>query len=344
MPPSTCGRRVARPPQGKPIPFLHKLGHALALVVRREGMRRAAWRPSPHEPRNGPARVLRGTWDSLTLDDLPAWIRVPRDTVFVSALVVLFVLSPVLLVMWADARFGLFVSLPIAAAVIVLVPLRILRACRRSRSGVLDRLLPLPLPEGTFPVDVAVRHRGLRTGTDEAVASFVDGWLHVEGLRTSFSLRPGDGLTEWRKERLRIAFPDGGSVTLGVQGVILWIARGRKPEPQGGGFADCAEAWIGVSRPSGESLVPPKGVHPDVRACWTFATILDGLLFGLALRLAARGDEVFSFLAAPSFLLGIGLLLLLASASQKFGEAEGKKTKRSARERSPAIVRDPRRP
>ena len=30
------------------------------------------------------------------------------------------------------------------------------------------------------------------TGIDQGIASFVEGWMHVEGLRSSFSLRPVD--------------------------------------------------------------------------------------------------------------------------------------------------------
>ena len=69
-------------------------------------------------------------------------------------------------------------------------------------------LAPDPAPGESFPVRVVLRRSG-KPLIDDALLTFVDGWLHVEGLRTSFSLRACDvgELTE-RGSVLTLGLPD----------------------------------------------------------------------------------------------------------------------------------------
>lgn len=288
-------------------------------------MRRAEWKPCPSDPKSPFGRLLRGLWVSFSSADRSPWREQLGALAFLPLLLIALI-APIVLVSWTEGRFGLPVSVPLAAATIYYGPLALLKAHWRYRNPIFD-LLALPLSPSAFPVEVAVRHRGLLTGVDGAVAVFVDGWLHVDGLRTSFSLSPADGQTELGDERLRIAFPDGGSVTLKLDEVTDWVARGR---PAGGSsvdFTEVARAWIEGALPIGESIRPPREAQAAVQTCWRFAGPLAGGLFAVALPLASGRWSVFS---PVPFEIGGLLLLRTVSAHAKI------------RELGPVVLADPR--
>ena len=66
-----------------------------------------------------------------------------------------------------------------------------------------------PAPRIVFSGLVEVAREGVLLGEDRVVASFVDGWLVVEGLRTSFALRSTDLVEGTDGSRWDIVLTDG---------------------------------------------------------------------------------------------------------------------------------------
>ena len=115
----------------------------------------------------------------------------------------------------------------------------------------IEDLLPLPLPEGTFPVSVSLRRHGVPTGKDEGVAAFVDGWLVVEGRRASFGFRASDARSENLSSGMRTRFPDG-------QELVLWPLSVRGLPPDAGAFYHAVRRWLRENlTPEGEAILPP---------------------------------------------------------------------------------------
>ena len=112
-------------------------------------------------------------------------------------------------------QIGLGFLVPFAVALIALCAWGYGRAGRRSLPA-LHALAPSPAPVEAFPVAFELAYQGVVTGRDEGIASFVDGWLHVEGLRTGFSLRPLDATRVGAMPHGAEAFdlPGGQRITL----------------------------------------------------------------------------------------------------------------------------------
>ena len=146
---------------------------------------------------------------------------------------------------------------------------------RRARpASALSRLVPLPLPEGTYPVHVSVRFRGAPTGTDRACAAFVDGWLHVEGPGpASTSAGAMDGVPGGAAPCGSTSRTEGASLCAGVADATL----GSHDEA----FRRAAREWLArAERPEGESLLPPLATRPAVRTARARSVVL-GLLAAL---------------------------------------------------------------
>lgn len=202
---------------------------------------------------------------------------------------------------------------------------------RRSTER-LKSLLPHPLPEGTFPVEFVVMHGFAPLGLDEGLAAFADGWLHVEGSRTSFSLRIGDGRNAWRRGRLQVAFLNG-------RRVLLWEANVPGLTTFPSGFEKTARRWMAEGfRPAGESILPPLQALPVTRKGWMFASLGVGLLALWVLSVASFAGPVSPAVAMPlilTLLASLGGLLVSArhaEAEQEAAESEAEN------ERPPATL------
>lgn len=240
--------------------------------------RRAEWRRSPDDP-----RTFLGT-SSRWLRELLRAQGTPEVTsrFFVPGVLILIFGPPLLVGFWVGSGLGAIAGIVTGAFFLyatMRLPGLLSRRFYNQPLGSFERLLPLPLPEGIFPVYVAIHYKRSIAGMDEASAAFVDGWLHVEGARTSFSLRQGDGQSTWDRGVLRLTLS-------GEECVSIWPVDDRTLKPDARAFREAAEAWIAqAERPEGEPILPPLGTHPIMRKGWSFATAAGGLVMLLLLPL-----------------------------------------------------------
>lgn len=144
-----------------------------------------------------------------------------------------------------------------------------------------------------FGARIAVRWDGLTTGEDDATVAFVDGWMVVEGARTSFALRPCDVRVRWD---LSVELAGGGWVSF-VVGEHASAFRGALRD-----WGHLAES------PAGEPVFPPARVHPAIVAR-EFAAAGVGIPFLLAaILLGVLSGASWTFGAAAFVCLLIGLL------------------------------------
>ena len=93
---------------------------------------------------------------------------------------------------------------------------------------------------------------GHRLGRDVGIATFVDGWLHFEGRRTSFSLRRSD-VDRQLGGRLRLS--EGGEVEFEPQDDL--VASGLLERNLAARFQADLNRWMRDDPPLGESILPP---------------------------------------------------------------------------------------
>lgn len=118
-------------------------------------------------------------------------------------------------------------------------------------------LVTLPPPATPYPCRVEVYRNGTLLGTDEAIVTFLDGWLHVEGRRTSFALRGAD---VFRRTGLRLDLVEGGLVEFAPQD---WLVVGGHTETDlADRFRTAIGEWAREAAPPGESILPPATAHP----------------------------------------------------------------------------------
>jgi len=152
-------------------------------------------------------------------------------------------------------QFGVEFLIPFEVVLIALCAWGYGRAGRRSLPTI-RALAPSPAPVEAFPVAFDLSYQGVVTGRDEGIASFVEGWLYVEGLRTGFSLRPLDAKRIGAMPEGSEAFdlPGGQRITLRALG----SASDRLT------FGETVRVWyrftVGVA--VGEPTLPPLRVHP----------------------------------------------------------------------------------
>ncbi len=153
-----------------------------------------------------------------------------------------------------------------------------LRTWRRRLAAQVDQLATLPSPEAAFPCQIEVFGNGYFAGKDQGVVTFVDGWLHYEGLRTSFSFLPSAvrrnsgrqvdpresgpvaSFVRWLSDRYRIEFADGGAVEISPVNEQFFV--GFTPTVLREFFGVGLERWMRDAAPSvGDSVLPPEAVH-----------------------------------------------------------------------------------
>lgn len=165
-------------------------------------------------------------------------------------------------------------------------------ALQRRAKRALSTFAAVPSPLDTYPVSVELFRHGVSTGSDEAIVVFADGWLHIEGLRTMFSLRPCD--------LLACQANDGRLTLCGGQEIHF-----RPLEPTGllRSFEATLLRWQSAGSPDGEPVLPPLHIHPRPQGL-----AMAGILFGLLLLggAVALGLGVQSWIAlAAAFVIGV---------------------------------------
>lgn len=221
-----------------------------------------------------PATKMWGTTSRLTLDapgpyGLPCYNRVmPRVAEWNP-------LPPDVLSPWAKlvglptrhklCLFGLFVIACIwcrvigGGFVVMFAVQGIVHGYGYLQTRIPSELLPRqddPSPVAQFAVRVGLRQRGVEYGTDQGFLSFVDGWLHFDGLRTSFSLKAADVLGV-----LSNAQRTTRSVHLPVNSLPVEVSVLPCHDPQQkqcDGVLKLLDDWFGEKvECSGESVLPP---------------------------------------------------------------------------------------
>ncbi len=161
---------------------------------------------------------------------------------------------------------------------------------RNSRPDDLAPMLPDPAPEGQFRTKVEYRQKGLATGRDEMALTVVDGWLHAEGVRSHFALRPEDvwKLTTGSDRRGSLVLSDGSEVRLeGLDDPArIVLQRWHRPD-----------RWM-----ESEPTFPPARIHPQELA-----------------RRKVNAVVLAGAIGLPRFLAGLFPLHSLAGALVKFG-------------------------
>lgn len=233
-------------------------------------IRRAEWRRLPQDP-NTPMgwclHELKGTVIAIT--------------------VILLVFGSVAA---AAIYFGLilqfFLCIPIAALLIQFV--RVIRSSFQHAS--VAKLGASPAPGEEFRVDFSLKSSGICTGHDRGIATFVDGWLHVEGLHTTFSLRPVD-------------------LTGGV-GTTLLLSDGQQIRLRSMAgdlrFEETLRKWrhFPFELPVGEPVLPPLKIHGSA-----LRTPLTNLVSYAAVVVAQGALITWFLLSSTSMAFGLPVLL-----------------------------------
>ena len=191
--------------------------------------RRAVWRRVPDDPRT----ALGWLWD-----DRVRYLRAMRSNLA-------FYLGFLALVLY----FHGYLMLASGALATTILLLRL-----RARPRSVESLLTLPAPVPSFVCDLDIRRAGTTIGIDRGVVSFVDGWLHFEGRRTSFAVKREDLKA---RESEKIELTDGTELLFRSQ-----VENGLL-HPSRWVFGVSLEAWARKGSAEGESLLPPTAPHPS---------------------------------------------------------------------------------
>ena len=171
---------------------------------------------------------------------------------------------------------------------------------RRLRApSSLSYLAPSPaLPDERFPVFLRLIRQGVRTGQDEGVVIFFDGWLLFEGRRTTFAIRNRDALF-LSDEDNRLRFDQG------IEGEFFPYEKDGDRRDLRDAFGVALLRWSKGPSPDGEPVLPPGTVHPWGRGQALGATIAGAVLILAAFPLLSVGLLVAKAMAAAVALCGI---------------------------------------
>lgn len=246
---------------------------------------RATWRTLPNDPSNALGWLVRDArfWGLSFLRRLLFFVPV----VAIYALVVGQVLAFVFLM----AAFG---------ALGLMAP-------RGKRSPEVAS----PSPGPAYVGRVEIRREGAFLGDDEVSVTFVDGWMVVEGRRTSFSLSVEDAVGTVRNDPRWLLLADGSEVRFHL--VPLGLRQG-KPVSDLVSFSTEIRRWREGRIAYGDSVLPPEEAHPAagvrvgtevaVAALGTFAgllvTVAAGFWWGILTFMVVPGPPFFEALAGLS--------------------------------------------
>ena len=194
---------------------------------------------------------------------------------------------------------------------------------RRAAPHVAD-LLDLPATCAQYPVELRYAVDNVTYGSDEGILSFVDGWMHFQGRRTSWSLAakgtslsPLGSSAHTKKQRTdygrRVNWSDGKS----MYSIQLLPMDGL--DGLGSGLRKkchvTLEEWKNsASVASANVTVPPIQVLPEVvdrlgrnlRFCWIVGSVLSGALLLKAVGLAGTWNSLIVWVAMIAAALTVG--------------------------------------
>jgi len=131
---------------------------------------------------------------------------------------------------------------------LLLIPAIILHVRPDEPPKDLTPLATVPPPGPSFAVSLEIWREDAMFGQDEGIVTFVDGWLHFVGRRTEFSLRRAGA--QRLDDRRTIVFADES---------LTFEARDGDAE-----FGRALSVWHRATPvPVGESVLPPREVHPS---------------------------------------------------------------------------------
>jgi hypothetical protein len=248
-------------------------------------IRRAEWRRLPKDPRTPMGWILhesRGVAGVLAINFGFFWLGA---------------------VLAASSRYPLTTVVFFAAPCLFLYP--ILRTQGLMRLGSISELAAVPEPAKTFPIEFSLHREGICTGIDRGIATIVGGWLHVEGLHTTFSIRPVDiiGISSQRGSKGGLVLADDQTVR------ITSLKRSLEDREV---FGETLRSWrhFPFELPQGEPLMPPIRVHGSAISRPLFA-----MLVSVAAASGVLGVLIWLFLSGNSELLAgplFTIALLLA--------------------------------
>ena len=159
-------------------------------------------------------------------------------------------------------------------------------------------ILPDPIPGHTYRAGLTLGHGGTVLGMDSAAVCFLDGWLLVQGERTTFSLKENDvrSLSECRNG-VRLDLIDDSFVILKPAGVYALTLED---------FDDAIRLWRTTPPPQGESVFPPATLHSSATIS-PRRKILSGLVLGLTALPMLTTTGFLVLLAVPGLLVGLYL-------------------------------------
>ena len=246
---------------------------------------RATWRTLPNDPTNALGWLLR---------DVRYWgLAFLRRLLFFVPVVAVYALAvgQPLAALFLMAAFG---------ALVLMAP-----QGRRTPE------IASPSPGPAYVGRVEVRRDGAFLGDDEVSVTFVDGWMVVEGRRTSFSLKVEDAIGTVRNDARWLRLADGSEVRFAL--VPLGLRRGT-PVSDLVSFSTEIRRWQEGRIAYGDSVLPPEIPHPAagvrvatevaVAALGTFAgllvTVAAGFWWGILTFLVVPGPPFFEALAGLS--------------------------------------------
>lgn len=275
--------------------------------------KRTEWSVLPGDP-----RTVVGWWSRETQEALPSVLGFGATLALLCLFGERLGLLPVLVVIFAAS-----VSLVRASAALK----------RRLDLPQIARLVAIPSADESYPVEYLTWRNGVPTGRDRGMATFVGGWLHVEGLRAGFSLRPSDAARcDYSRQGFdRFPLPDGQRIELRP-----FAASADDRER----FQEALRRWRRFSEadPDGEPVLPPLAVHPTayVKPLTRVAgSVVGGILFALFyfFGLMALGIA----LSDPTLIVIVMILPLILLRNLSTALVEIAKIRSAARREQPPL-------
>lgn len=216
------------------------------------------------------------------------------------------------------------------AGALLVAPALLRKLRRRPRS--VTPILTLPLAAPTYACTILAKREGTTVGVDRGVVTFIEGWLHYEGFRTTFSLSRRDVAA--RKENT-LTFEDESGVEFLPDDALH--AAGVERTGRQAAFARDLDAWYRLERAAeGLSILPPVELHPSAvaRAWVDFA----------AASVKALGISAALLYAVLAFHFSVFVFVFGGVGGTADAILQLRRIRRFARESERAIPNDPRHP
>ncbi|HWD41028.1 MAG TPA: hypothetical protein VG944_19425 [Fimbriimonas sp.] len=289
----------------------------------------AKWRSRPTHPPTWRTRLKEARWERLAFP--------------------VFAILLVLVLGWYWAQlppvFRMILRVP-SYAVFGFILLANAKVWSRRPHALVVRMLDIPCPNNQFAGHVSFTGKGMTLGKDEGVITFTEGWLHFEGLRTSFSLKP-DGVElksrSMSRESISMRFiPRTQAAKMETHSLSYSLANidfhltiapfdravGNDPGLRDR-FSRAIRAWKEGSAPrEGEALFPPLGQAFDARKHVRIVAIVAGFLASAILAaLISCCDQMKAFevcILAVAALCALGAVVVYCRGVPREADAYAK--------------------